>query len=474
MKEKSQAEPIVLITTELSDTSNNYASGLTKYLNSLGLPSDGILVSVKEQRRVIATLPEVVAELETGLKKQSFYLAKFVAACGAGLFDAALNFVWDETVLQLRAKIAQFDLEYFVNSTISDPDRRKKITTPEDLVQLDDWELIRGAHATGILSEIGFKHLDYIRDMRNWASAAHPNQNQITGLQLISWLETCIKEVIGKEPSAPAIEVRRLLHNIREQKLTSRDVAPIEAALDRLTADVSQSLLRTIFGMFCDPKAPVDVKQNVRLIAKSVWKIVSEEARNEIGIKFGTYAANADVARAGAAKDFLTTVEGLSYLPQDALALEISEMVQNLQTAHLAFNNFYNEFPHAKALMGYISQAGTIPAPVRFSYVKTVVMCYIGNGYGVSVAAYAYYQQMVDRFTDDEIWTAAALVTDSEVASRLSLRGCRDRFRKLITHLKGRTSNPAIIAAIDFVLGANDEQIPVIGATTQMRKLLHL
>jgi hypothetical protein len=215
-------------------------------------------------------------------------------------------------------------------------------------------------------------------------------------------------------------------------------------------------------------------KQNVRLIAKSVWKIVSEEARNEIGIKFGTYAANADVARAGAAKDFLTTVEGLSYLPQDALALEISEMVQNLQTAHLAFNNFYNEFPHAKALMGYISQAGTIPAPVRFSYVKTVVMCYIGNGYGVSVAAYAYYQQMVDRFTDDEIWTAAALVTDSEVASRLSLRGCRDRFRKLITHLKGRTSNPAIIAAIDFVLGANDEQIPVIGATTQMRKLLHL
>jgi len=33
--------------------------------------------------------------------------------------------------------------------------------------------------------------------MRNWASAAHPNQNQITGLQLIGWFETCTKEVIA-------------------------------------------------------------------------------------------------------------------------------------------------------------------------------------------------------------------------------------------------------------------------------------
>ena len=25
--------------------------------------------------------------------------------------------------------------------------------------------------------------------MRNWASAAHPNQSELTGLNLISWLE---------------------------------------------------------------------------------------------------------------------------------------------------------------------------------------------------------------------------------------------------------------------------------------------
>ncbi|NES06504.1 MAG: hypothetical protein F6K22_29025 [Okeania sp. SIO2F4] len=52
--------------------------------------------------------------------------------------------------------------------------------------------------------------IDYIRDMRNHASAAHPNHNEITGLQLASWLETCIQEVIGKEPEGAVIEVKKL------------------------------------------------------------------------------------------------------------------------------------------------------------------------------------------------------------------------------------------------------------------------
>ena len=49
--------------------------------------------------------------------------------------------------------------------------------------------------------------LDNIKFMRNWASAAHPNQIELTGLQLISWLETCIKEVISLPLSNITIEI---------------------------------------------------------------------------------------------------------------------------------------------------------------------------------------------------------------------------------------------------------------------------
>ncbi len=44
--------------------------------------------------------------------------------------------------------------------------------------------------------------------MRNWASAAHPNNSEITGLQLVSWLETCIKEVITLPISNVTIRIK--------------------------------------------------------------------------------------------------------------------------------------------------------------------------------------------------------------------------------------------------------------------------
>ncbi|SUY54107.1 Uncharacterised protein [Clostridium perfringens] len=59
--------------------------------------------------------------------------------------------------------------------------------------------------------------------MRNYASAAHPNQNNIDGLQVSSWLQTCIKEVLSKEPEGPVIEIKKLIYNIRNKELTTDD-----------------------------------------------------------------------------------------------------------------------------------------------------------------------------------------------------------------------------------------------------------
>jgi hypothetical protein len=94
---------------------------------------------------------------------------------------------------------------------VKSSEKRKKLGSEDDLSRIDDSELIHGAKEIGLISEIGFQHLDYIRFMRNYASAAHPNQIVLTGLQLTSWLETCIREVISLPLSEAAIEIRKLL-----------------------------------------------------------------------------------------------------------------------------------------------------------------------------------------------------------------------------------------------------------------------
>ena len=459
-------------TQELSLSVDSFQQGLTRYLDVLGLPSSNVLVDITERGRVLLNLPDVVNSLSPDSRLRSHYVSKFVAAVGAGLFDAALNFVWDETVSSLREKVVQFDLEHFYNSVITDPDRRKKYSSQDDLVNLDDWELIRGCHLTGVLSDLGFRHLDYIRNMRNWASAAHPNQNQLSGLQLVSWLETCIREVIGKAPSAPAIEVKRLLQNIRTHTLGVADVETIRECVVMLPLDLATSLLRTIFGMFCDPSIDVGVKNNIRLIAVAVWGRSPDDTWREIGVKYATYAANADIPRRDAAKDFLQVVDGLAFLPKDTLAVEMSDSINCLFLAHTSFNNFHNEPAHAKLLARYVPANGVIPDSVRSPYVKTVTMCFIGNGYGVSNGGVQYYSEMTGKFQSPEIYALLCLMEDEDFSSRLQFPMCLRRFRELLNLLVSRTSTQVLLGALNYLLSRTDQQMPSCGKATEFKRLL--
>ena len=224
--------------------------------------------------------------------------------------------------------------------------------------------------------------------------------------------------------------------------------------------------------MYTDPDMAATAKNNIKLIAESVWRQAPDETRHEMGVKYAAFAANAEVARRGAAREFLELVSGLEYLPEDALALELSERIRNLNTAHQGFNNFYTEPAHAKILLLSVPRTGVIPAAVRHEYVKTLTMCRIGNGYGVSRGALSYYDELIERFQEPEIQVFAGLVMDSEVASRLQFQSCASNLRALTTTLRERTANSYTAAALDVILKATPQQLPHLGQATETRRTL--
>jgi hypothetical protein len=254
------------------------------YLTAIGLPSEGVVVKTSERRLVVGLVPEVIANLTPTQRSAAEYLSKFIAACVAGPFDAALNYLWDETVRCLRAKVLQFDLDYFFDMAIKDPTERQKFRDDSHLAVIPDSKLIDGCRDTGIISALAKRHMDYIRDMRNHASAAHPNQNEIRGIQLSGWLQTCLEEVIVREPEAPAIEAKRLLHNIREATLDAATAAPVCAAMTGLPPSLAATLLRSVFGMYTDVKLAATVRLNIRFIAKHLWATASDDVKQEIGL----------------------------------------------------------------------------------------------------------------------------------------------------------------------------------------------
>lgn len=448
-----------IVIREVLDPSKNevgtsvgvFSRGLQGYLEMLQLPSENVLVSPEERMDVLDNLPRVVNRLSLELKSNSMYISKFIAACGAGLFDAALNFLWNETVVNLRNKVVRFDMDYFLNSIITDTRRRSTFKTEEDLKKLDEWELIKGCKDTGIISEIGYKHLDYIRDMRNHASAAHPNHNDLDGLQLTSWLQTCIKEVLAKEPEGPVLEVKRLLHNLRANVLTRSDLPPIVSNIQILPTDLVDSTLRAVFGMYTDPDLDVQIRNNLKLVAPSLWEKCSLESKKNLGLKYAIYSANADLTRKGFAHEFLQFVQGLSFLPAEQIAVDMDITLDNLFMVHNGFNNFHNEPPHAKLLAAYVSNTGDVPDSVINKYVKVLTMCSIGNGYGVSDAACIYYNELLNRFTEIQIREFVQLLNDSDVKSRLQFSSCSNRFKKLVEQFEPRVADVKLQQVIEYL-----------------------
>jgi hypothetical protein len=457
---------------ELATTLDSLSASLSTYLGYLGLPTDSVLVGLDERRKVISNMPYIMPALTEGQRSSAMYISKFSAACVVGLFDAALNYLWDETIRNLRLKVVQFDLDYFYDTAITDANQRSRFRDESDLEKLDDWVLVRGCRETGIISDIGYRHLDYIRDMRNHASAAHPNHNELTGLQLASWLDTCIKEVLGKEPEDAAIEIKRLLRSVREEILSVTDVPPIAEAIVRLPEDLAHSLLRTAFGMYTDPRLDANVRNNVRFLAPEIWEVCSEDARYDIGLKHGSFSANGEVSRANLARDFLTIVNGLAYLPANTIAIEITSALDALLAAHNGWNNFYNEPSPARLLQSFVPASGNIPDSVSGKYVKVLTMCHIGNGYGFSSDAEPIYSNLINRWQDNQISQLIRLTRDSEIASRLQFTSCQNRYQKLASRLVDQATHPNVKLALEFIRDFPTEKLDRIGNDSRFQTIL--
>jgi len=193
-------------------------------LDAWGLPTDSIIVAAKQREALIRNTPIAIEELSDAERAKAPYIAKMVMAGSVGLFDAALNYLWNETVNRLRDHVAAFDVDYFFELAEPDPDRRKNLKTREDLSEIGDYQLLEAANRIKLISDVAFKQLTHINYMRNHASAAHPNIEELTGLKLAEWLETCIKEVFQLEPRNVVAEIGKLLHNVKAKRLPADEL----------------------------------------------------------------------------------------------------------------------------------------------------------------------------------------------------------------------------------------------------------
>jgi len=414
---------------------------IIRCLEKMKLPSKEIFASIPERIGVFRNFPTIAQSMDSEVRENSYYLSKFFAAITVGLFDAALNYLWDAVVENLRYKILKFDVSYFFDSHPNSNISRSNNRTEDELRKISDQDLIDGSLAIGLITDVIYQEISLVKYMRNHASAAHPNINEIRGLSLISWLDACNKGLFEKEFPNSVVVARKFIVEIKNNPDLSEDnIRYANKSFNKMKTDQIDSLLKALIGIYLDPKASSHARNNVFHFAGLLWKLSSDAPKNEIGIKYAYYSANQVEQKTKLIKNFLDKVGGLSYLPNDVKILELENLVQTLRNTHNASYNFYNEPPVAKEIRKYISETGKIPKQIRATYVKTIISCTLGNAYGVSREALPYYNELIDLFQKEEIIEFCKLLLDEEIISKLGKYGNPTAYANVAKQLKTRSS----------------------------------
>ena len=444
-------ELIVQTNNEFSPTMLDFEQKMMSVYQAVGLPINDVLVPVQERRKVFKNFMDVLEYVPEPQLESAHFITKFMTAASVGLFDSALNHLWVETIKQLKIRIQQYDIDYFFDVAIPS-ERRDEFTTLEDLDKVQDTELLEGARAIELLSEKGYKQLDHIKFMLGYIERDSSHQAEISGTQLISWLEVCIREVITLEIPAATIQTQILLRDIREGLLSETNVINALAFIGGIPVKLANVLAKGIYGLYLRKDAGSHITINVKRLMPELWEHIDSATKNEFATSYAIYMVNGEKEKAKLARAFISIVGGEEYLPDNVRSYELKIALNQLLSMHRGTNNFYNEPQFARQVERLVGKQ-KVPTQLDRDYVITMVDVFLTNGYGVCWAADPIYRNLIERFNEIQAFIAATSFNVERITNKLNKSLCADKYREMLDILKSNASHPALLEFIDYVLG---------------------
>ena len=410
-------------------------SDIASLTSALGIPRE-VLAPDEEIAYAWQDLPRELRAIPPQLRGE--LIARMCVAVRAGLFDGAINYIWNATILHLRQRMRDFGLP--VVSQIL-----QQRFEEGDLLELQDNETISLCLKLSLITEDGYFFLDQCRDTRNNFSAAHPVIGKINDREFITFLNRCVRYALLDDSPLIGVDFSEFIGAIKGHRFTEGQCDAWVTRFDATHEPQRQLLFGTLHGIYCDPASPEPSRLNALDLCFSYQPKFTTATKSDLIDRHSDYLAKGDTQRHSASQQFFEKLGLLALLTQAERHSVISTSVRQLWNIHLGMNNFYNEPPFAERLMG-LSKVEPIPDTIQEQFVHTVVGCYIGNGYGVSNRAVPYYQAMIQEFSPREV---AALISatrgDSTVAQRIkSTSSCRRRFVEALKLIDTRSVRPSL------------------------------
>ncbi|WP_454862277.1 hypothetical protein [Peribacillus frigoritolerans] len=464
---------------EINQSSNSLitTSGFEGYLSELGLPCEGILATDHEREVMSLNLPFTISKIPQDLKKDARYLSKFVASSAIGLYDAALNYLWNEVIVSLREKVNLYGLDLFFDAAVGG-EVRETYLTYEDLSSIKDVVLIDNCKKLELISDILHEKLKHILFMRNHIGASHPNDESISTHELLGWLEVCVNQVIADRPSEAALFIKQLVGNLKREELTISEATAeqIGATLKQQNRTIAGNLLVTIFGIFTKKNTSSKVRENILKLAPIVWESSSDDKRYEIGLKVDKFSLNLDEESTSLANSFLIKCDGLTFKSEGTKARELEVLLDRLLNVHYPHDNYHHEVPVAKEIKGYIKEESDILPNFEEKLIENILICRIGNGNsyreGVSPGAKPIYNEIIGLLNSKQVNKLVKKIAEPTLRSQLNLGNCRKQIKSLLEVINLDLQEPRTKEAIEYIIQNIDSARSNIFKTKELQECM--
>lgn len=379
-------------------------------------------------------------------------LEKAKTALEVNLNDSAINYIWNLTIYDLYQKIVKYGIDYFASAINWEGKPLRKI---EDLQEVKDYQLIDGAYALGIIPDEAQFFLQQCREIRNNFSAAHYSMGELDRFETMNFIKNCIKYVLTYDLPVPGVQIKDLIARLSAEKLNKGE--EIGLILENQSKKIQGPILHSLFSCFIKQDCNACLKYNIKLLAPTLWSCVDDEVKSSIASKFTSLKDIQGQDEANEALAFLKLVDGVSYIPQGYLDVIFSKHARLLIDAHFAINNFYTEPSYARDLA---SLGFDVPTSAVNTYVKAVVLSFIGNCYGISNNAQSYNKEMLLNLSQTGIRALFRVISnDLQVVRELSFPSPAGRIRQLMELLKEKTMLPEQKQYFDFLIQNTPDRI---------------
>lgn len=444
---------IVRSSNAFTPTMLDFEEKMMSVYQTVGLPVEDILVPVAERRKVFKNFMDVLEYMPEYQLECAHFITKFMTAASVGLFDSALNHLWVETIKQLKIRIQQYDIDLFFDNAIQS-ERRDEFSTLEDLDKVEAGDLLEGAWKIGLLSEKGYRQLEHIRYMLGYIERESSNQSEISGTELVSWLEICIKEVITLQIPDASVQTQLLLKGIKSGILSDTELMNASALISSMPTKLANVLAKGFYGLFLREDSVPHIIMNIKQIMPNLWNRIDAVTKNEFATSYAIYFINGNSEKSKLARSFISIVGGEEYLPDNVKSYELLLSLNQLLSMHRGNNNFYNEPQFARQVQRLVGNQ-KVPQKLDRDYVITIVDVFLTNGYGVCWAADEIYLELISRFSERHACIAATSFNEKRIEYKLGINLCVSKFKEMINILKLNASSPALIDFLNFMSNYN-------------------